>query len=49
MSSGFATFYRRSPKKGSRRDIPLPPFLAELLAAHVSASSKSYCSCPDRP
>jgi integrase len=41
------TFYRRPPKKNSRGDVPLPSFLAELLADQVAATEKNICSCPD--
>lgn len=40
-------FYRRPPKKGSRRDIELPPFLSQLLTEHVASAEKNYCSCTD--
>jgi hypothetical protein len=38
-------FYRGRPKDGSIRHVDLPPFLAELLTAHVAASGRRTCTC----
>lgn len=38
-------FYRGRPKDGSVRPVDLPPFLDDLLAAHVGAQSEQVCSC----
>lgn len=40
-------FRRKIPKKNSRGDVLLAPFLAELLTEHAAATSKNYCSCPE--
>jgi hypothetical protein len=38
-------FYRGRPKDGSIRPNDVPPFLAELLAAHMTQISGRRCSC----
>ncbi len=44
-------FYRGRPKDGSIRTADLPPFLAELLAAHLKANPDRRCTCqnPEPP
>jgi hypothetical protein len=38
-------FYVGRPKAGSLRTVDLPPFLAEMLAQHVSAIKGRRCTC----
>jgi integrase len=38
-------FYKGPPKDGSIRPADLPPFLAELLARHVSGNTGRRCRC----
>ena len=38
-------FYKGRPKDGSMRTVDLPPFLAELLAWHVSGTKGRKCTC----
>jgi integrase len=38
-------FYGGRPKDGSIRPADLPPFLAELLTAHLQASTSRKCTC----
>ena len=38
-------FYRGRPKDGSIRAADLPPFLADLLAWHIDATSQRKCTC----
>jgi integrase len=37
--------YRTPPKAGSRRDIDLPPFLADLISAHIARTAPRPCEC----
>jgi integrase len=38
-------FYKGRPKDGSIRPADLPPFLAELLARHISGNRSRRCTC----
>ena len=38
-------FYRGRPKDGSMRPADLPPFLAQLLAAHLANAENLKCTC----
>jgi integrase len=38
-------FYKGRPKDGSMRTVDLPPFLAQLLAWHVSETKGRKCTC----
>jgi integrase len=38
-------FYRGRPKDGSIRTADVPPFLTDLLAAHLQASPRRKCTC----
>lgn len=44
-------FYRGRPKDGSIRTVDVPPFLDDLLAAHLGASTSRPCTCrnPEPP
>jgi len=44
-------FYLGRPKDGSIRTADLPPFLAEMLAHHLHATTGRTCTCrnPDQP
>jgi integrase len=44
-------FYKGRPKDGSIRTAGLPPFLAELLASHLSTNTNRKCTCanPEPP
>lgn len=44
-------FYLGRPKDGSIRTADLPPFLAEMLAHHLDATTARTCTCrnPDQP
>jgi len=38
-------FYKGRPKDGSIRPADLPPFLAQLIAAHLASTSDLRCTC----
>ena len=38
-------FYRGRPKDGSIRDLDLPPFLTELITAHLRSTGERACTC----
>lgn len=40
-------FYRHPPKKGSARDILLPPFLSPLIVDQVAATDDNFCRCQE--
>lgn len=44
-------FYRGRPKDGSIRTVDVPPFLDDLLAGHLGASTGRTCTCrnPEPP
>ncbi len=44
-SDEAARFYRGRPKDGSIRTVDVPPFLEDLLARHLGASTGRKCTC----